>query len=303
MTNGPVLTVVTPISKMAGRLDKIGEWLGPILGLDVQVILVHDKQDDSTGKEIEELVHKFKSNKIVFVESHFGNPGAARNAGLEIATGDWICFLDSDDRPYVDKSVEMVALGEKFNSNLVVGEYEIRDLRRESTYVGQEFTGQSLIDFSRVAFTPGIWRMVFRRSFLEGVKFPCLRMGEDQLFLARLQPELSRISFYNEKVYTYYTGSPSQLTSNRDAIKDLVQVSIECLDIFRNRENIEREFLSIMLCRQLITLFKRGNLILRVRSIWLTLRFLLLTVRGKAKAHSATYFVFREILRMRGSIQ
>jgi cellulose synthase/poly-beta-1,6-N-acetylglucosamine synthase-like glycosyltransferase len=288
---------------MAGKLDKVRDWLMTVLYLDVQVILVHDKQDVLTGDEIENLVNQYSSDRIEFTESNFGNPGAARNAGLEIAAGDWICFWDSDDCPKVDKFMEMVALGEKFNSNIVVGEYEIKDERMKSCSVGQEFTGQPLIDFSRVAFNPGIWRMIFRRSFVEGVKFPSLRMGEDQLFLARLQPKLSHISFCDEKVYTYYTGIPSQLTSNRDAIKDLAQVSIECLGIFRIRENIEREFLSIMLCRQLITLFKRGNLIVRVRSIWLSLQFLLLTIRGKAKAHSATYFVFHEILKMRGSIQ
>ena len=96
------LTIVVPISSMAGRLNNLSSWLCEALDFDVEVRLVHDFHDEDTSREVQELLRKLNNKNIIFLEMKFGSPGLARNHGLKDANSKWVMFVDSDD--YFDNS-------------------------------------------------------------------------------------------------------------------------------------------------------------------------------------------------------
>lgn len=91
----PVISIIVPVYNVE---DYISGCLDSILHQDFvkwECILINDGSKDKSGDICEEYAFRDKRFKV----SHKNNRGvsAARNAGLALATGDWICFVDSDD--------------------------------------------------------------------------------------------------------------------------------------------------------------------------------------------------------------
>lgn len=79
--------------------------------------------------------------------------------------------------------------------------------------------------FSKTVRNPGIWRWAFKRPIIDGVFFPKLLMGEDQVFLANLNVNWLKVYRAKENVYDYIQGNPSQLTASRLAVNDRLKMS------------------------------------------------------------------------------
>jgi glycosyltransferase involved in cell wall biosynthesis len=221
---------------------------------NLEVIFVHDIQDQSTAAELHAMVARYKFANYQFFEDQYGGPGAARNAGLRISRGQWIIFWDSDDYVFTKEYFEVIKdIGPEVN--LIIGNYEVYDVRRGSSVVHLLSESKPLVS---LAMNPGIWRMIFRRSAIEDIEFPNLRMAEDQVFICRFLSRSPKI-FYTEKVfYRYFIGNESQLTRNTAALKDLSEASKLTLDVLRNPKSSNSTFTAILYERQIITGIKNG---------------------------------------------
>ncbi len=238
---------------MSGRLGEISIWLSNLPNRDVQVLIVHDIQDQHTSSEIHFLVSSCKDDRIKLFEGKFGSPGSARNFGLSNSRSKWVIFVDSDD--IVDLS-EVFSLIDQHNgqSNVLIGEYEICD-RTTGAVLKKECHPDPKMD---IAINPGIWRMVFLRETISKVKFSISLMGEDQLFLLELGIFGQEIQFFDNIVYRYFRNSSGQLTSNKDAIKHLKSIIPNTLVHLKSAEKPQRAYVSMMLFRQIAT--KNKNL-------------------------------------------
>lgn len=92
----PLFSIISPVYN---RADLVGETIETVLNQyfkDFEYILVDDK---STDKSLEVLEHYASLDKRIKVVKHTVNKGRciARNTGIESASGEWVCFLDSDD--------------------------------------------------------------------------------------------------------------------------------------------------------------------------------------------------------------
>ena len=299
MEHTPLLSVITPISNMAGKLARLELWLSTILKSDSEVILIHDITDEMTGLELERLFQKHKDMNIQLLQGRFGGPGSARNVGIEMAKGRWISFWDSDDEPNVNNFLKMVEKANSTTCEIIIGGFITRSERTNQERKEDLFSNNLADNLDRVAFNPGIWRMAFRRSFLGENRFPFSRMGEDQLLLANLNFYNSKIDFYNDSVYYYITGNPNQLTANSAAISDLKEVAKTFLQKISLTPRSESTYLAIMFIRQCLTLLKRGRFDVRLLSIWLLLRYFFLALFGRVKVVSPLLTIFKSVQKNR----
>lgn len=93
--NGERISVVVPVYQVRQWLDRCLASVQEQTHNNLEIILVNDGSTDGSGGRCDELAAEDARIRVV----HQSNKGlsAARNRGLEIATGDWITFIDSDD--------------------------------------------------------------------------------------------------------------------------------------------------------------------------------------------------------------
>lgn len=179
----------------------------------LEAIFIDDGSTDSTKDKILAHMDKKHNFDIVYLSQENGGPGAARNTGLDYAHGKYIAFLDSDDTLPFGAYDELYYTSEKYESDIVIGEYMrridngnyyvfdyIRDYCRDNE--GKNCAG----DYIVVIKNPSLWNRMFNRDFINrnNIRFLPEMHGEDCVF------NLDTVK-YAEKVYTteaivyYYT--------------------------------------------------------------------------------------------------
>jgi hypothetical protein len=253
-----LLSAVIPISRMAGRLENFESWIYQAVNSGkVELVLVHDIQDDETKIQLDRIVSKFKNRNTQLLEGYFGNPGAARNYGSKHCNGLWITYWDSDDIPLWENVI--MAIQNAGPAEVLIGEFNLVYLDKSSVRIRlRENVIDSIIEY------PGIWRMVFHHSLLARTRFPELRMGEDQVMLAGLDLFSQKLKTFRTEFYNYQTGSNYQLTKNRKAIQDLSKAMNLTWRIARKQDKQNSVLSTSLFCSQLITAFKKGTFMTRL---------------------------------------
>jgi hypothetical protein len=203
-----LLTAVVPISGMADNLQYIKAWLPLVNNTPLSVILVHDINDQLTSGQLHELVADTNSLSIKLLEGHFGGPGSARNFGLEQVVTEWVTFWDSDDIPHVSVFFETISKA-ALTTQVIINNFEVLDISTNQTT-----QARIPIDMVDLGCQVGIWRFTFRTNYARRSKFGSFRMGEDQIFLARLPCFEDQMEIVDDTSYTYIRGHKLQLTQD-----------------------------------------------------------------------------------------
>jgi hypothetical protein len=221
----PKLSIVVPIKNMDGKLKNLSSWIDEALLLKCEVILVEDISNLMFTTELDGLIAARTNGNLKRISGEFGNPGSARNAGKQIAGGEWIAFWDSDDVGFTEKALKMLSNISPETDLIVCSS----DTRQWSTgkLVAENHIDSLSSNILQVAGYPGIWRMIFKTKFIENLPFPPFRMAEDQVFLAQVIQKMPEISFSDEIIYSYFLNVPGQLTSSTEAIADLGLAIVE----------------------------------------------------------------------------
>jgi glycosyltransferase involved in cell wall biosynthesis len=219
-----LLTIVVPVHNMSGRLGNLSKWLDDAHSLNVKVVLVHDKSEDSTGSELLELLQSKNSRHFSLLETNSQSPGLARNYGLEIVDTPWFSFADSDDLVYVSSVLKLIDETKSSNCDLGVGSFISNDLRSgKETVVQSPALKEDALPL-HLAKKMGLWRLVFSTSSFGDIRFTDHKMGEDYLFANLVLNRTSRIFVGSEIVYKYFYGGILNLTSNRSVMIDMIGV-------------------------------------------------------------------------------
>jgi glycosyltransferase involved in cell wall biosynthesis len=236
---------------MAGQLQNLQNWLVLIKNLDLKVIIIHDFRDQQTLNELREVTANLMPGQCDLQSGVFGSPGAARNAGLDIAESKYICFWDSDDLPQPENICDFLRK-QQGDFDVLVGQFLTvgYSMNEKKTELSQD---KSVLD---IALKPGLWRMIFLREFVESHRFKSMKMGEDQLFLAELIKLNPRLVFTYEHFYTYVVGRIGQLTSNSESKLDLIKTYQALLKLRVGTSGYQFEYLSATIIRLWFSLLR-----------------------------------------------
>ncbi|MFC5744602.1 glycosyltransferase family 2 protein [Actinomadura rugatobispora] len=164
----------------------------------IEVIAVDDGSTDGSGEELDRWAERWPQLRVVH-QPNSGGPGGPRNAGLELAAGEYVFFLDADDHLGPEALERMCAMADANGTDVVVGRYVgvgrkaprfDRDVPRTTVLA----TGPSVYDSLSVL-------KLFRRSLVEGLglRFPEGQFShEDELFTARAYFAADGISVVGE---------------------------------------------------------------------------------------------------------
>jgi glycosyltransferase involved in cell wall biosynthesis len=209
------ISIIVPIHEMYKKLMHLNTLISELPSTGIEVILVDDFTSPEASSEIKTIVNDFSAKEIKLVKGHFGSPGATRNAGLSEATGDWIVFVDSDDRLHPSEFLDF--LQSCPTNQIQIFQFRKIDFTSGKVLQSLSHTGTTF----DLVFDMGLWRMAFPKKFLTEARFQNLRMGEDVLFFLDVFQKNLEVQFNSIHTYDYVMGLGNQLTSNRDALKDL----------------------------------------------------------------------------------
>ena len=213
------ITVIVPVYNVE---DYVWEALASI-GLQtiqnqrrVECLLVDDCGSDSSMSIIEEFISQQSSDidfKIISRERN-GGLSAARNSGIDIATGKYIFFFDSDDILTTDCLEKLWDIAERYNyPEIVCGDFET--FPRPAVHIGISLKGKDLPEYednpARIrsfylsGFPETAWNKLILREFIiaNDLKFKEGIIHEDHHWMGLSYPHISSIAILNEDTYLY----------------------------------------------------------------------------------------------------
>ena len=267
------LSIIVPIGAMSGKLENLESWIRDIPESGVEIIFICDDKQDGTYEEIKSILNSIDCKNIKLFLGKYGNPGGARNAGLDQARGEWIAFWDSDDLGKLNIASKLINDFDSKTTKLIVCRYVIQDVFgiTESPVYSQEFD----FEVFKIGMNPGIWRMFFSRDLAKSSVFNLSRMGEDQVYLLRCLAQNPELRFSNQLVYVYHKNVPNQLTSSRVNIDGLIDSMEKSLLIYRDIPIRYIELAKTIIIKQFITGIIRGSTDVRLKILRILLRSLL----------------------------
>lgn len=119
------VSVIVPIYKVEKYLRQCLDSIVNQTYRNLEIILVDDGSPDNCGSICDEYAKK--DNRIIVIHKNNGGLCAARNDGIQRATGDWIAFVDSDDWCELDYYEKMLKAAQGLNVDLVISGGFIKD--------------------------------------------------------------------------------------------------------------------------------------------------------------------------------
>ncbi|MFQ2599566.1 glycosyltransferase family 2 protein [Aeromonas caviae] len=197
---------------------------------DCEVIVVDDGSSDNTRSYCE-LYLKENYNFKYFYQKNRG-VSSARNMGLELASGEYVLFVDSDDSLLPHSLISLCDFAKgKVDTDIVVGNYIARYNDIDRT-INQEHTG-SHVQFIERAITgvyhSALWNKMIKRECIGNTKFDeDLKYMEDQLFLMDILLKEPNINFLSKPIYIYnqYHNSNVSFMSEGSVISSALAMKI-----------------------------------------------------------------------------
>ena len=237
----PLVSVIVPIYKVENYICECVDSIILQSYKNLEIILVDDGSPDRCPEICDEYAQK--DSRIKVIHKPNGGLSDARNAGIEIAKGDYLSFVDSDDvihnqmidvlmHPLIEnKELKMSACqslnfndGEEFDSNQEIKPIEIIDYK---------------LFFAKSRWMTA-WGKVYKSELFKEIRYPIGRIHEDEFVTYKLCYEAkkiayseSRLLFYRQREGSIMKAMPVKgMTDRYDALKGQVDFFFERNEIW-----------------------------------------------------------------------
>jgi len=228
---GEKISVIVPVYNVEAYLERCVESILQQTYAHFELILINDGSTDSSGQICDHLASQYENIKVYHIEN--AGVSNARNMGIQLATGSWVTFIDSDDFVTQDYLATLASAAEGLNVGFVIAPLHhikngiVTDLPSHSEKTelwSTEETMKELLMTTRTSFFPVA--KLFKRDLLADEKFNTnYHLAEDALFLTELLLK-TRCScvFIDKPVYYYDHREGSATTSVNRYVFDTIEV-------------------------------------------------------------------------------
>lgn len=204
---GELISIVVPVFKVEKYLDKCINSILNQTYKNIEVILVDDGSPDNCGKICDNYAKKDKRIKVIHKEN--GGLSDARNAGIDVANGEFISFIDSDD--YIDAEyIELLYNTiKKDKTDIAISSHKV--IYESGTILEKATNEQSILNpeevLKRILYDDGIdlsaWAKLYKIELFENIRYPKGRLFEDAATTYKLIDKSKKISINSKSTYNY----------------------------------------------------------------------------------------------------
>lgn len=215
---------------------------------EIEVIVIDDCSQDSTPRMLKEIQNKYPDKVRTIFQSENKKQGAARNAGIDRARGEYILFVDSDDWIDVDMCRQLYNAACKEEADMVGSDYFISfDDRDEIKKVSICPDMCGIMDYEKkdkyIKNCGLFWTRLYKREWLERIKlkFPENIFYEDAFFNFYSVLYANKIAHIERPFYHYYQENVST-TRNRNNPHQYERIILTeyILDWSKNKKELEQ---------------------------------------------------------------
>ena len=209
------ITVIVPVYNVENYLNKCLDSIITQTYKNIEIIVVNDGSTDASGeicKEFAEIDHR-----IIYIEQENAGLSAVRNTGLEIMSGDYVTFVDSDDwieQAYLEtlykKIVEYqadIAVGNYYSFNESEGMFYFHilgDSYYEKVYDNVSifenlYDSQEMKSFALIS----AWGKLYKAGLFEQLRFDIGKLGEDGYLNQKIYLLAEKIVYIHKGIYSY----------------------------------------------------------------------------------------------------
>lgn len=212
-----IISVIVPVYNAIQWLDECVQSVLNQTFEKYELILVDDESTDGSGELCDRYAQQYEKIKVIHKKNGFG-AGEARNAGLKVAEGEFVVFLDSDDcqKPQMLEKLYQAQQGADYD--LVMAGYQFLE---DKNHLGPEFGlddcevlgRENVLDYFIRYYPDGLvgypWNKLYRRSIIEtyDISFPKMRRLEDGIFNVEYFQHVEKLCVMKEPLIYYRVNS------------------------------------------------------------------------------------------------
>lgn len=249
----PKVSIIVPLYNEEKYISRCIESILQSTYKDFEIILLDDDSCDNSFRICEGYAKK--NNNISVYRLNRGGVSRARNYGLDKATGEYIWFVDGDDKVYPESLEYLVKGIEENNCELVIGKYKSNRVDAQSDRIGvcsvEDYAGDFCIGSG--FYYNVLWNKLYRRDIIKQnyIQFSeHISFAEDSSFNCDYLLYCKKVNYIDKVVYYYsdensynksVTMSLEKETSIICAFKEILKKKRKLIEKYNLKEKVKHE--------------------------------------------------------------
>jgi len=237
-----LVSIIVPVYKVEKFLSACVESLRNQTYEALEIILVDDGSPDGCGEMCDEYASQDPRIRVIHKQN--GGLSDARNAGLQVATGDYILFVDSDDLVAENHILRLMELARQEQADIVACDFaEIEEdavgmpQHRSEPAAPVVLTRDEAVKawLYRRHYGVSAWAKLYARDCVSGILFPEGKLHEDVGTTYKMFLRAHKVVYINEKLYGYRQRRGSIVNSSFDPRRmAYLDFTREIMDVMRS---------------------------------------------------------------------
>ena len=235
----PKLSIIVPVYKVEPYIHKCVDSILNQTFTDFEIILVDDGSPDNCGKICDEYAQKDKRVRVIHKEN--GGLSDARNAGIDVAVGKIIGFVDSDDWIEAYMYAEMLSYMEENNLDIVCADTnQVKEgkVKFKPRYSKNKIwsRNEAVCEILNGTLDNAAWNKIYKRNVIGDVRYPKGRIYEDVATTYKFISNSQKVGYISKAYYNYLKRKGSIVASGFNS-----KSRYDCFLGYRERLNFAKE--------------------------------------------------------------
>lgn len=234
------ISIIVPIYKVEQYLNRCVDSIINQTYQNLEIFLVDDGSPDKCGVICDNYAEK--DNRIKVIHKLNGGLSDARNVALDLVSGDYVMFVDSDDWIEPNTCENLIELLNRFDADIIsFGMTEIYQSGKKKSKLANNpglitpsYGIQCMISFNDFVGNFA-WNKIYKRALFSGIRYPKGMLYEDQGTTYKIFHKAKKI-YLSDKVLYYYWQRNDSITGNwflPEAIKARIKLWLERLEFLK----------------------------------------------------------------------